>query len=146
MSLPVFSDLRSDQVKELPRGDDSDTFKTLGEVSGVAGDDVVGAGGDGTFQETVISLVRRCGQAAGGFDQAADVADDGQGTGHGSRGETEVGAAQHGFVFCRMAGETNIRMVLLAARSKTAAGRPSSLKLADTTTLVSITTFICWGA
>lgn len=43
----------------------------------------------------------------------------------------------------RMAGETHIRIILFAARSKIVAGGPSSLRFAYTTTLVSITTFIC---
>ena len=46
-----------------------------------------------------------------------------------------------------MAGETNIRIFLLAARSKMVAAGLSLVRLADTTTLVSITTLIiCPGA
>jgi hypothetical protein len=49
---------------ELASGDDFGLFPEWGEVAGVAGDQVVGAGGVGTFEEDVVGVVGGGGDAA----------------------------------------------------------------------------------
>jgi hypothetical protein len=117
-------------------------METLGEVLCVAGDDVVRAGGHSTFQEAVVGLVFGYSKADSRLDEAAGVADYGQRTGDCGRTDAEMGRRSTTSYSAMTAGETYIGMILLAARSKIAEGRPSSLKFADTTTLVSTTTFI----
>jgi hypothetical protein len=132
----------NDQVEKFPGRDDSDVLEALGKVLGIAGDDEVGTRRYSAFQETVVQFVLGFGQAARGPDQrlvlrmtARELAmRDGLSWRRGRRSTASYSA--------RTAGEMNIRISLLAAKSKIAADGPWSPRLADTTTLVSITTFI----
>ena len=79
-------------------------------------DEVVGAGGRCAFQKAVVGVV---------------VLDDGD----GARGLDQFGGAQ-----------TNIKTFLSSAKLNTPAGRPRSMRAADTTTLVSMTARIIVSA
>jgi hypothetical protein len=51
--------VRGGEGDELAGGDDFGLFPEWREVAGVAGDEVIGAGGVGTFQEGVVVRGRR---------------------------------------------------------------------------------------
>jgi len=59
---------------ELAGSDDFGLFPEWGEVAGVAGDQVVGAGGVGTFEEDVVVGVEGGLDAKGGGDHVGAVA------------------------------------------------------------------------
>jgi hypothetical protein len=119
----------------------------LAEVLSVAGDQIVGLRSLGAFIESVIGFVSGNLEDVSGQNLHARVTDDGQGICDSFRIELEARPTGASSYSAKIAGETNLRIFLLAAKSRMAAEGPSSIRLADTTTLVSITTLIiCWNA
>ena len=50
--------MRGDEVEEVAGSDDFRTHPKAGEVAGVSGNEVIGAGGVGTFEKDVVVQVR----------------------------------------------------------------------------------------
>src|SRR5205807_7207978 len=125
-----------------------DVLEYLREMFGVAGDDVFGTGGIGAFQETVsgssflISSMLRVGWTNSAVSRiSAREASMCVGSNF-KRGRWSTSSYS-----ASTAAETNIRIFLSIAKLKMAADGPSSTRLAETTTLVSMTTrIIAWAA
>ena len=70
-----------------------------GKVFQVAGDEVVGAGGFGTFEEAVVVVIRGGGDARFGVDEGGVVLEFAKKAVDGGAGELEPGASKDVLVF-----------------------------------------------